>query len=78
MATENSVLYVYNMDTNEGGDLTLLRTHNLDGRPDDGKTAVDGSPKGAEAAGSSGAAAAESGIVNYAFCKLFDFVTQTF
>lgn len=32
MASEDGYLYVYNLDGNEGGDLTLLKQHRLDGR----------------------------------------------
>lgn len=35
VATEDNVLYVYNLDSNEGGDLTLLRQHRLDEKLED-------------------------------------------
>lgn len=35
VATEDGVLYVYNVDQTEGGDLVLYRQHRLDGAPDD-------------------------------------------
>ncbi|KAF2902094.1 hypothetical protein ILUMI_04082 [Ignelater luminosus] len=35
VASEHGYLYVYNLDGNEGGDLTLLKQHRLDGRTED-------------------------------------------
>lgn len=35
MASEEGYLYVYNMDENEGGDLTLYKQHRLDGAPEE-------------------------------------------
>ncbi|KAK9703032.1 hypothetical protein QE152_g29568 [Popillia japonica] len=43
VATEDGFLYVYNMDSNEGGDLTLYKQHRLDGKIDETKT--DGPPR---------------------------------
>ncbi|KAJ8980447.1 hypothetical protein NQ317_001620 [Molorchus minor] len=34
VATEDGVLYVYNLDRNEGGDLVLYKQHKLDGNPE--------------------------------------------
>lgn len=34
VVTEDQVLYVYNIDSNEGGDLVLLKQHRLDGKDD--------------------------------------------
>lgn len=41
VATEDGYLYVYNIDGNEGGDLTLYKQHKLDGSSGD-KSEVDG------------------------------------
>lgn len=35
VASEDGYLYVYNMDGNEGGDLTLYKQHRLDGRTEE-------------------------------------------
>lgn len=35
VASEDGYLYVYNMDGNEGGDLTLYKQHRLGGRPEE-------------------------------------------
>lgn len=35
VASEDGYLYVYNLDGGEGGDLTLLKQHRLDGRAED-------------------------------------------
>lgn len=43
VSTEDGFLYVYNMDSNEGGDLTLYKQHRLDGKIDETKT--DGPPR---------------------------------
>lgn len=53
VATEDNILYVYNLDTNEGGDLTLLRQHRLDGKFEDsskGTTQTDGASQSGDAA----------------------------
>ncbi|XP_018323285.1 WD repeat domain phosphoinositide-interacting protein 2 isoform X2 [Agrilus planipennis] len=45
VASEDGFLYVYNIDEKEGGDLTLLIQHRLDGRSEDsqrGRSQVDG------------------------------------
>lgn len=34
VASEDGYLYIYNLDSNEGGDLTLSKQHRLDGRTD--------------------------------------------
>lgn len=32
VATEDQILYIYNIDSNEGGDMTLYKTHRVDGK----------------------------------------------
>lgn len=46
VATEDGVVYVYNFDSKEGGDLTLYKQHRLDGN--EGITQTDGPPKRSE------------------------------
>lgn len=43
MATEDGVLYVYNIDSAEGGDLTLHKQYSLEDVPGKEETDVDGS-----------------------------------
>ncbi|XP_064606548.1 WD repeat domain phosphoinositide-interacting protein 2-like [Liolophura sinensis] len=41
VASQDSYLYIYNIDPNEGGDCMLLRQHRLDGRPGEGAHSPD-------------------------------------
>lgn len=50
VATEDGVLYVYNMDTNEGGDLVLYKQHRLDDTPDTTDGPRSSSPQNIEGA----------------------------
>lgn len=50
VATEDGMVYVYNFDSKEGGDLVLYKQHRLDGNDDitKGITQTDGQPKRSE------------------------------
>lgn len=43
VATEDGVLYVYNIDPNEGGDLTLYKQYSLEDGPGKEESIADGS-----------------------------------
>lgn len=43
VATEDGVLYVYNIDPNEGGDLTLYKQYSLEDGPGKEECMADGS-----------------------------------
>lgn len=70
VATENNVLYIYNVDANEAGILTLLRTHSLGNKLDEARSTTDGAATAPEAAGTSN----DSGILAYALWSVYEFV----
>lgn len=54
VAAADGYLYVYNLDSNEGGDLSLLKQHRLDGRSTDTIVPATSQVDGAASAAGSG------------------------